>query len=201
MRAFCIPALLGSPRPPFRVTESSPIPENPRPTKFRIFFQVPYTLSSFFSHSSENRRGVGVFFPFRYSPTRVNPRRSAATSFNFQRLANCSKLSPHPGFLCFQLLTTVAICNSFVFMAFQQWGGCVPPPGAPTSSFTLSPGLFLLSTFCLLLSAFAALLGLPNSCTRFAAPYMIIRHAPRHLPLPSPPTLACNLQEAQSCIW
>src|SRR5690242_10420099 len=35
-----------------------------QPTKFRIFFQVPYPLSPFFSHSSENHRGVGVFFPF-----------------------------------------------------------------------------------------------------------------------------------------
>src|SRR5215471_13784739 len=33
-------------------------------------------------------------------------------------------LSPPVPFLCFQQLTTVAVCNPFIFLSLQQWGGC-----------------------------------------------------------------------------
>ena len=41
---------------------STPLPRIASPTEFRIFFQVPYLLSSFFSHSSKNCRGVPCYF-------------------------------------------------------------------------------------------------------------------------------------------
>jgi len=36
---------------------------------FRIFFQVPYLLTPFVSHSSKNCRGVPTFFPFWFTPS------------------------------------------------------------------------------------------------------------------------------------
>jgi len=45
------------------------------PPVFRTFFQVPYTLSSFFSHSSKNCRGVPQQFPI----WNVNPGASDET--------------------------------------------------------------------------------------------------------------------------
>ena len=128
-----------SPHPPSTLTDSIPARENPRPTKsliffqatirrrivvlseakdlstrtptiLRIFFQVPYTLNSFFSHSSENCRGVPTFFPFWNSPV--------------------SHRSPLATFFCFQHLTTMAICNPFLFMTLQQYRGCVGVEGA-----------------------------------------------------------------------
>ena len=41
-------------------SSSARIRENLQPTKFRIFFQVPYTATPLFSHSSQNCRGGGL---------------------------------------------------------------------------------------------------------------------------------------------
>ena len=44
-------------------------------------------------------------------------------STNFQELTNCSKLSPHPDFLCFHALTNCPIRNFFVLITLQQYRG------------------------------------------------------------------------------
>src|SRR5215470_2468241 len=44
-------------------------------------------------------------------------------------------LSPPVPFLCFQQLTTVAVCNRFILLSLQQWGGVV---GEATFQFRFS---------------------------------------------------------------
>src|SRR5262249_31468544 len=44
-------------------------------------------------------------------------------------------LSPPVPFLCFQQLTTVAVCNPFILLSLQQWGGVA---GEATFQFRFS---------------------------------------------------------------
>src|SRR5215469_1275267 len=64
-----------------------------------------------------------------------------------------NSLSPRLDFLCFQQLPTVAVCNSFISLSLQQWGGvwqrcrseCIYLKSAERSRSGLF--YFLLSTF------------------------------------------------------
>ena len=80
---------------------------SPRPPVFRTFFQVPYTLTLVFSHSSKNCRGGGCRQP-------LSVRSPAAARLR----------SPQATALCFHQLTNCPVCNSCVLTTLQQWGGC-----------------------------------------------------------------------------
>ena len=96
-------------RPPFTRKETS---RTLHPPVFRIFFQVPYPLSSFFSHSSKNRRSVGVFFFTKSDakgPNRNARRDRALPSFPF----HFSIFRERPAVTC-RLLASSGCSNSFI---------------------------------------------------------------------------------------
>ena len=138
--------------PPSTLTDSIPVRENPQPTKFRIFFQatiprrivvlseakdlstrtptilrtffqVPYTLNSFFSHSSKNCRGVPTFFPFW---------NSARANFEFRTscFGSAEPQSPVTDHQSLSLLQSVLTSKDRVLPGF----GRSYPPATPLES-------------------------------------------------------------------
>ena len=103
---------------------------------FRIFFQVPYPLTPFVSHSSKNCRGVPTFFPFWNGESEKNSIPTplcALLDFRVDK-HNCQHSDP------FQARTTTNSLRSNAAVLSQLSAVCCRPPASATPLECAVPG-------------------------------------------------------------